>query len=159
LDGAHAVLTVADTGIGIGPEHREQIFTRFRRVSDPRARSREGVGIGLALVRELVLLHGGTIEAHSEPDIGTRMIVRIPRGRPAAHVVNGTHDGGTGATAALFVEDAGGWMAPVRTIARDSRDHRVLVADDNQDMRDYVRQLLEPSFRVETVADGQSALR
>ncbi len=168
LDGGDAVLTVEDTGIGIAPENLELVFSRFHRLSDPRARSREGSGIGLALVRELVHVHGGSVRAASEPDRGTRMTVRLPRGRdrlPAGEPVDG--DGDVGAATALFVEDAVGWMA--RGAARPAADRwlsavaageapaRVLVADDNRDMRDYLRQLLAPYFAVDVAEDGRRA--
>ena len=74
-------LTVRDTGIGI-PEHElPRLFERFHRIEDQRSRSFEGSGIGLALVQELVRLHGGTIEARSD----TRQGHRIHRHDPVRH--------------------------------------------------------------------------
>ena len=79
-DGTHAVLEVADTGIGV-PEHElPRLFERFHRVEGAQARTHEGSGIGLALVQELVKLHGGSIDAESEPGRGTTFRVRIPFG-------------------------------------------------------------------------------
>jgi signal transduction histidine kinase len=78
LEGAQVRLTVEDTGIGIARDELAHVFSRFYRSPDQAARARAGAGIGLALVRELVHLHQGTIEAKSPRRRGTRMTVRIP---------------------------------------------------------------------------------
>ncbi len=78
-DGRQAIITVADTGIGIREEHRDRIFTRFYRSEEARERSRSGFGIGLAVVREIVDQHGGTVGfAANEPGPGTVFEVRLP---------------------------------------------------------------------------------
>jgi signal transduction histidine kinase len=171
LDAEHATLTVADTGIGIAPENLEHVFSRFHRLSDPRARSHEGTGIGLALVRELVLLHRGTIEADSRPGGGTRMVVRVPRGRahlPAEELGEDMPVDEIGDAARLFVEDAVGWFGAESPVSRQDRwlsavtagegSARVLVVDDNADMRAYLAQVLAPYFEVVTAQDGDRAL-
>jgi signal transduction histidine kinase len=171
LDAEHAVLTVADTGIGIAPENLEHVFSRFHRLADPRAHSHEGTGIGLALARELVHLHGGMIEAHSRREAGTLMVVRIPRGcahLPADELGDKSPAETVGSAASLFVEDAVGWFAGPSPAPREDRwlsavtaseaPARVLVADDNADMRAYLEQLLAPHFEVVTAKDGVSAL-
>jgi signal transduction histidine kinase len=171
LDAEHAILTVADTGVGIAPENIEHVFSRFFRLSDPRARSHEGTGIGLALVRELVHLHGGTIEARSQPGEGTQVLVRIPRGRahlPPDELGDEGPADRIGSAANLFVEDAAGWFADTSPAPREDRwlsavtageaPARVLMVDDNADMRAYLAQLLAPYFEVVTAQDGDSAL-
>jgi signal transduction histidine kinase len=171
LDAEHAILTVADTGIGIAPENLDGVFSRFFRLSDSRARGHDGTGIGLALVREIVHLHGGTIEARSRPGEGTRMVARIPRGRahlPAEELGDETPADRVGDAATLFVEDAIGWFAYPSPVPREDRwlsavtageaPARVLVVDDNADMRTYLEQLLAPYFEVVTALDGSAAL-
>jgi signal transduction histidine kinase len=76
-----AVLIVRDTGTGIPAEHLPRLFERFHRVPNARGRTHEGTGIGLALVNELVKLHGGTIEVESALDVGTTFRVSVPLGR------------------------------------------------------------------------------
>ncbi len=164
------VMEVHDTGIGIRPDELGKVFDRFYRGSDPRARTHEGAGIGLALVRELVQLHGGTVEAQSHPGSGTRMIVRIPCGErsgpPAASAPLPASD----PSAAFLAEEARGWASglevePPRQVIRREHtvsdhgkpDDRVLIVEDNRDMRDYLRRLLASQFRVDIALDGGQA--
>jgi two-component system sensor histidine kinase BaeS len=72
------VLAVADTGIGIAPEHLAQVFDRFWRAPDARRRAAEGTGVGLALVRDLVRAHHGRVEVFSSPGCGSRFVVLLP---------------------------------------------------------------------------------
>ncbi len=74
-------LAVRDTGIGIGTEDQVHLFKRFHRIEGARSRTFEGSGIGLALVAELVALHGGSIGASSAPGEGSTFTVRLPVGR------------------------------------------------------------------------------
>ena len=78
-DGA-VELRVRDTGVGIAEEERERVFERFHRVESTHARTYEGTGIGLALVQELVKLHGGSVKVESAP-AGSTFTVTIPNGR------------------------------------------------------------------------------
>jgi signal transduction histidine kinase len=73
-----AVLEVADTGIGINAAHLSQIFDRFYRVDKARSRSQGGSGLGLAICQWIVEAHGGRIEVHSQPDMGSTFTVRLP---------------------------------------------------------------------------------
>ncbi len=81
---ADAVVTVTDTGIGVPAAEMPRLFERFHRIETARGRSTEGSGIGLALVRELIGLHGGTITADSREGVGSTFTVRLPFG--AAHL-------------------------------------------------------------------------
>src|SRR5262249_22587704 len=74
-------VTVRDTGIGIAADELPRLFERFHRVRGARSRSHEGTGIGLALVRELVRLHSGTVRVDSEPGRGTTFTVTLPVGK------------------------------------------------------------------------------
>ena len=77
-DEGRAVLTVADTGIGIGPEHLARIFERFYRVDKARSRGKGGTGLGLSIVKHAVNLHGGEIAVESRPGAGSTFTVSIP---------------------------------------------------------------------------------
>jgi signal transduction histidine kinase len=179
----HAVMSVRDTGIGIPAESLPKLFERFYRVEGAEGRTHEGSGIGLALVHELVKLHGGTVTAQSKLQEGTTLVVRIPLG--SAHLaperIGATKSLQAWAVAARpFVEEVLRWLPETAgrpgetpTLAmkmtrmptpRDAHPRaavygsRVIVADDNSDMRAYVRELLESRYEIETVADGQAAL-
>jgi signal transduction histidine kinase len=171
-----AELRVRDTGVGIAPEDLERVFERFHRIERTRARTHEGSGIGLALVRELVSLHGGTIHATSDPGQGTCFTVSVPLGTshlPADRIArpSGTDaraDMAARRTATPYVEEALRWLPSDAQAAADGaagRDAgavpvpRVLVADDNADMREYLTRLLADRFRVEAVGDGAAALQ
>jgi signal transduction histidine kinase len=167
--GGKAELIVEDTGIGVPAAEVPRLFDRFYRVEGARARTHEGTGIGLALVRELVSLHGGDIAVDSEVGRGTRFTVSIPFGvahLPADRVRAARTLASTAVRADAFVEEALGWLpdaqVPVETRpavpAVDSHRFRILLADDNADMREYVRRLLRERWDVEAVADGAQAL-
>ncbi len=167
-----AVLTVADTGIGIPEAELPRLFERFTRVAGARSRSGEGSGIGLAMVRELVGLHGGTVTAQSTPDVGTTFTVTLPTGTahlPEDRLAPPTPDAPAVSGAATpFLAETLRWLPAADPAATDpaaadpesgaAPAGRVLVADDNADMRDYLVRLLAPRYAVTAVGDGQEAL-
>jgi PAS domain S-box-containing protein len=176
-EGRSVELRVRDTGTGIPAAEMPRLFERFHRVENARGRTHEGSGIGLALVQELVKLHGGSIAAESEVGQGTTFTVTLPLGAdhlPRERVGSGdTHAPATDASpfvqeALRWLPDAGGsddpglpeqpsdLSAPVPT--SDIGRPRVLVADDNSDMRRYVQRLLSSAYTVEAVPDGGAAL-
>ncbi|MDH5520479.1 MAG: ATP-binding protein [Acidimicrobiia bacterium] len=78
VDAGHAVLHVDDDGPGIPVEERTRIFDRFARLDDARSRDAGGSGIGLAIVKQVVELHGGTVVANESPLGGARLTVTLP---------------------------------------------------------------------------------
>jgi PAS domain S-box-containing protein len=170
-DAGHAVLRVTDTGAGIAAAEMPRLFERFHRIANARARSNEGSGIGLAMVRELVTMHSGTITADSEQGVGTTFTVRIPLGTehfsPDQLVTSGDSDGdsdGDGDGVEPYLAEVIRWLpsdeppdvvGPLSTAS----PARVLVADDNADMREYLVRLLGSAYQVVAVADGEAALR
>ncbi|MEU0839744.1 SpoIIE family protein phosphatase [Streptomyces sp. NPDC005962] len=216
--GHHARLTVSDTGTGIPPEELPHLFERFHRVRGARSRSYEGSGIGLALVKDLVELHSGTIAVTSVPARGTEFTVEIPFG--TAHLEGAGSGapsvrGGTGEAerAAAYAQEARHWLdtappepltaqspataAPPRQAPAEApvearleapseippetpleapeapgdayapgppeepapvRRPRLLVADDNADVRSYLGDLLGREHDVLLAADGRAAL-
>jgi PAS domain S-box-containing protein len=175
--GSHAVLLISDTGSGIAAAEMPRLFERFHRIPTTRSRSNEGSGIGLALVRELVGLHGGSITAQSTEGAGTTFTVRLPFGHEHLPEENLAAAGPELISAAAdpFLAEALRWLPGDQpdepTVAADEvggplrRDlagrgapARVLLADDNADMRGYLQRLLQPGYQVTAVADGQEAL-
>ena len=166
-----ARLSVQDTGTGI-PEHElPRMFERFHRIEGAPGRTYEGTGIGLALIQELVRLHGGTIAVSSTFGEGTRFDVDLPFGEahlPQDRILHAPDDmEDRQRMGSAFVEEALRWLpdaeaapqegqpAPV-DIAGQARP-RILIADDNNDMRAYLKALLEPHAEVRACADGQAA--
>ncbi len=173
-----AEFIVRDTGTGIPAHELPRLFERFHRVEGAQGRSFEGSGIGLALVRELVKLHGGAIRVESEVGRGTAFIVSVPFGTahlPEDKIGAARALTSTAVRAHAYVEETLRWLPDAasaeETIEKGSTDFdapppiagvgqraRLLLADDNADMREYVCRLLGPLHEVEAVPDGQAAL-
>ena len=163
-------LAVSDTGAGIPAQELPRMFERFHRVEGARGRSHEGSGIGLALVQELVRLHRGTIAVESELGRGATFTVTIPKGSahlpaerlsaPRAAPSSAPRAAAASALRAdAYVGEALGWLPGEPREAFDPpRDRRVLLADDNADLREYARRLLAEHYAVEAVGDGAAAL-
>jgi PAS domain S-box-containing protein len=177
----HVELAVRDTGIGIPGAELPHLFERFHRVKEAQGRSIEGSGIGLSLVQELVKLHQGKIEVASVEGEGTCFTIAIPTG--TTHLpqdrINVTRTlSSTALRANSYVEEALRWLPaeseefelPVlspelkgapQNLTRQPQNTstaRILLADDNADMRDYVKRLLSQQYEVEAVSDGAAAL-
>ena len=163
--GAMVKLAVRDTGTGIPAEEIPHLFERFHRVKGARGRTLEGSGIGLALAQELVKLHGGTVRVESEVDKGTTFTVSIPFGKahlPADRLGAVPSLAAAGPLAETYVEEALLWLPENRPEPRapsPASPARILLADDNSDMREYVRRLLSQTYEVVAVQDGAAALQ
>ena len=166
--GEYVELAVCDTGVGVPESELPRLFERFHRVKGAESRSHEGTGIGLALVKELAVAHGGTVRVESVPKRGSTFTVtaRTGRGHLAPERVLEGANAGT-PRAGSIIEGALtslAWAAPALAApSQAARKHhesraRILLADDNPDMRQYVTGLLEASYEVEAVADGEAAL-
>jgi PAS domain S-box-containing protein len=175
-------LMVRDTGTGISSDELPRIFERFHRIEGAYGRTHEGTGIGLALVDELVRLHGGTVHAESRLGEGTAFTVTLPFGHahlPAAQIAEPESRASRSLGAAPYVQEALRWLPgaaaaddtimkeldyddPASLLPMHSGGHpsrgRIVLADDNRDMREYVERLLARRYDVVAVADGEQAL-
>ena len=179
--GDHVELSVSDTGNGIAQADLALVFQRFHRVKHTRARTHEGTGIGLALVQELARLHGGSVSVSSREGHGTTFVVSIRTG--ASHlapekIAAPRTLASTSLGATPFVEEALRWLpegvaadadAPAANqpaeipgavfgAAPEAKPARVLIADDNADVREYLGRILGGRYHVTAVADGRAAL-
>ncbi|MFP5073118.1 SpoIIE family protein phosphatase [Pseudonocardia nantongensis] len=185
-DGERVVLTVADTGGGVPDDEVDSVFERFHLPGPPRGRTAEGSGLGLPLIRQLVRLHGGSIGVTGTPGGGATFTVSIPLG--FAHLPEGRLVRSrvgvrrTPQLAGPYVAEALRWLpdppgpddgaaAPAPAAGRESsldgsvvdgldldRRDRVLVVDDDREMRGYLRDLLSERWTVQIVGDGPAAL-
>jgi formate hydrogenlyase transcriptional activator len=173
-------LRVRDTGVGIPEEHRERMFERFHRIEGAAARTYEGTGIGLALVQELVKLHGGSVRVESALGAGSTFTVTIPRGKehlPAERIEAAQSLASTRIRAEAYVEEAQQWDGEESGAAVDgeipgkpslvppspepkpgAERELIILADDNADMRRHLARLLGDRYEVRAVADGRQAL-
>jgi signal transduction histidine kinase/DNA-binding response OmpR family regulator len=158
-------LSVADTGTGISAQEQLHLFERFHRVAGAASRTYEGSGIGLALVAELTELHGGSVRVVSEPGHGSTFFVTVPQGKahlPQEHVA----DRPVGRLVDVarkadgYLAEAVRWLDRTEPVARQTTDDRprVLVVDDNADMRDYVSGLLHELYNVAQAGNGAEGL-
>ncbi len=172
--GDHVELSVRDTGTGIPEQELQRVFERFHRVQGASGRSHEGSGIGLALVSELAQLHGGSARVTSVFGQGSTFLVTLPTG--SAHLPQDRIDLERSSSTPSWalrgqVLEAQGWEPPpsswpASSSAAEAESQpapartpgRILVAEDNSDMRGYVARLLSEHWEVETAVDGQAAL-
>ncbi|MBV9126437.1 MAG: response regulator, partial [Planctomycetes bacterium] len=136
--GQEAVIRVRDTGIGIPPEMLSRIFDIFTQVDRTSGRTQGGVGIGLTLVKKLVEMHGGSVEAHSGgPGQGSEFVVRLP----ALPVHSSSPPSGTA------------------VLPKAASTRHVLIIEDNPDGRETMQALLKLwGHRVEAAEDGQGGV-
>jgi signal transduction histidine kinase/FixJ family two-component response regulator len=178
-----ALLTVRDTGVGVPTEEIPRLFERFHRVQSTRSRTYEGSGIGLALVQELVKLHSGSIRGESVLGSGTTFFVTVPLGGehlPPDRLCGSRNLASTAVGAGPFVEEALRWLpegpeveetilpasnhelmpvpCPPGEVEHEAGRPRIIIADDNADMRQYLARLLRERYNVEAVPDGRAAL-
>jgi PAS domain S-box-containing protein len=176
--GNGVVLQVRDTGVGIPEKELPHMFERFHRVKNTLGRTHEGTGIGLSLVHELVHLHGGDITVKSVEGEGSCFTVRIPYGKthlPVEQVSESNEETGNSTIKAAFIQEAYSLLqkevilpsAAVSKFAADTNTHtdynidkdtKILIVDDNQDMRNYLVRLLSPYFTLDTAINGREAL-
>jgi signal transduction histidine kinase len=122
-EGDQAVIRVRDTGIGIAADDQSHLFEMFAQVDTSLERSRDGLGIGLTLVRTLVELHGGTVQVHSEGlGRGSEFTIRLPVAAAAARPSS---------------------QPAVREPIQPSAGRRILIVDDSEDGAESLAMLLQ----------------
>src|SRR5437867_541089 len=169
-------LSVADSGVGIPTAELPHLFDRFHRVKGAKSRTHEGTGIGLALVQELIHAHGGTVRVESHEGQGSTFYVTVKTG--CAHLppdrLGAPRSLAPSSGRSAYVQEALHWTSDTSAesaLRPDSSENmrraaasskvsrcRILWADDNADMREYVRRLLSEKHDVTSVADGAAAL-
>ncbi len=161
-------IIVADSGIGIEADQLEKIFDRFYQVDSSQTREREGTGIGLALTKELVELHGGQINVESQAGAGTTFTVQLPllitaepvhQDEPVrtAPSVFTPRLASTAGDAAQMSQEG----SPATKEANEQNRQKpiLLIVEDNQELSDFVAAYFHPAYQVLQAANGKQGLQ
>jgi signal transduction histidine kinase/ligand-binding sensor domain-containing protein/DNA-binding response OmpR family regulator len=164
------LITVRDSGIGIPQEHLPHVFDRFYQVDSSTTHEHEGTGIGLALTKELVELHGGEISVTSEEGFGTTFVVRLPFSVSSDQFSVTSGQSAVISDQSPVISDqlpvnsdqslATSNEQPTTNNQRPatSNEEVVLIVEDNADLRSYLREHLEERFQIAEAADGEAGL-
>ena len=172
-------LSVADTGIGIPPDQLDRVFDRFYQVDASQTREHEGSGIGLALVKELVELHHGTVRVQSEVGRGTTFTVRLPLGRghfKDEEITEAKEDQPTSESLRIPLErdeaiphmdqiasSLGSLPASAEQMRQAGAPRNddlpiILIIEDNADVRAYIKDYLVPLYQATEARDGAEGI-
>jgi PAS domain S-box-containing protein len=167
---------IEDSGVGMSQETLSHVFDRFFRAKEAQGRTFEGTGIGLALVKELVEIHGGKIHVESELGKGSVFTVTVPFGfhhLPPDQVCHTSTQPKDERLAKSFILESQQWVRGTdhepanqiilqdEEVSLQEMDHprsTILLVEDNRDMRNYLTRLLSADYEVVSVCDGQEAL-
>jgi signal transduction histidine kinase/DNA-binding response OmpR family regulator/ligand-binding sensor domain-containing protein len=167
------VISIADTGSGIAPDHLPHIFDRFYQADDSTTRLQEGTGIGLSLVKELVELHHGSISVESKPGWGTMFTIALPIGsghlkedesadtQSPEEEIRTCFDGKVPENDAVETTTATGLLTGYLSgrITEATGKQVILVVEDNDDLRNYIRGFLEESYRLLEARNGKEGMQ
>ncbi|REJ72646.1 MAG: response regulator [Planctomycetota bacterium] len=153
-------VAVEDTGIGIAPENLDKLFQRFVQVDGSTSRAFAGTGLGLALVKEFVELHGGQVSVESEPDRGSCFSFTLPAVKPSVEI-SGFSDPGSQLLRPERFADLMEYEPKFKgkseqTPADNAGAARILVVDDTPDIRHLLGEILQEHYKVTFAEDGQA---
>ncbi len=156
-------IKLSDTGIGIHKEKLPHVFDRFYQVDEEQMKTNLGTGIGLALTKELIELHHGTITVDSEAEMGTTFTVVLPMGKEHLsedEIFEPTRNGSEMEDDLLnddylFVQDAVSKTELKTEVPEDSSLPLLLIVEDNEDMRAYIKNYLIDSYNILEAANGK----
>ena len=155
-------IIVKDTGIGIPIDQLEKIFDRFYQVDSSHTREHEGSGLGMALAKELVQLHHGTISVESLQGKGTTFSVRLPLGKEHLHKdeIIDQDDFKKSETVYedLVAESIGEPETEKSTVTADDHQPVLLIVEDNADMRHYIGKIFSDHYKVIEAANGKEGI-
>jgi len=157
-------IIVADEGIGIPQDKLENIFDRFYQVDSSHSREHEGTGIGLALTKELVELHKGTIDVESAEGEGTTFIIRLPLGNShlkPEEICDKNRDNGKEIIipqATPVLDEKDDTNKTVINLITDQDKHLLLIVEDNTDVRNYIEGHLKKDYRILTAINGEEGV-
>ncbi len=152
---SNAIISIIDSGIGIPQEQLQFIFNRFYQVDNSSTRSFEGSGLGLALSKELITLHNGTIRVFSEQGNGSRFTVSLPASAEKVYIEPETNSSNNGNQTWANSEIVPPEKPARKENAANSDYARILVIiEDNQDILRYLRNHFSKTYQVVTANNG-----
>ena len=153
-------LSVSDTGIGIPEKELPFIFDRFQQVDGSTTREREGTGIGLSLVKEIVELHGGSITVSSQMDIGSEFVVTLPKKVNTTMMPDERPEKERRSATPLYptISFEAETEAKTAIAEIDTSVATILIVEDDNDMRTYIKEGLARDYQVVEAVDGQDGL-
>ena len=171
MQSGDVLIEVKDSGVGIAPDQLDKVFDRFYQVDDSHTREQEGTGIGLALTKDLVELHGGEISVSSEEGKGTVFIARLPLGREhlqESQIVEEPFEevSEEGAPETVYTEAEIEESLIEEIVESEKKETKrtkskpiLLIVEDNRDVRRYMRGYLDNTYRVMEAKDGVEGFR
>lgn len=159
----NAIIRVEDNGAGISEDKVSHIFDRYYQASENVHSTDEGIGIGLALVLELVELHGGNIQVESKLGMGTKFIVSLPLNLDKKCSENAVDVRYIQDNKALLLDGETGGEDGVsidvdEEIKRGKNVPTVLIVDDHPDIRNYIKELIDDQYIIRQAGNGKEAL-
>ena len=160
IQGSFVIISITDTGQGIPKESLPFIFDRFYQADDSSVRKYEGTGIGLAITKELIELHGGTISVESEPNVGTTFTIQLPMGTDhlspdeiidIKEIVVDTEQKVAGKPV----------VSPTQEIDDEKgeiKERTILIVEDNFDMRNYIVGHISEDYNIFEAVNGKEGL-
>jgi DNA-binding response OmpR family regulator len=156
VEADNLILTVSDNGVGISEENKEKVFNRFFQVQNPDTSKMAGSGIGLAFSKNIIDLHSGDIQVESKLKEGTSFIVTLPLRSTSNGTIKGS-DSPFRLSGEVVHEDLEFDQVDQDTTTGEMKEIKILVADDNDDIREYLRDLLHSEYEIIEAADGIEA--
>lgn len=166
MQSGDVLIEVKDSGVGIAPDQLDKVFDRFYQVDDSHTKEQEGTGLGLALTKDLVELHGGEISVSSEEGKGTVFIVRLPLGREhlqESQIVEEPFEEASeeGAPETVYTEAEIDDSLIEEIVESEKKETKrtkskpiLLIVEDNSDVRRYMRGCLDDAYRIMEAKDG-----
>ncbi|MDH4058346.1 MAG: ATP-binding protein, partial [Cyclobacteriaceae bacterium] len=151
----YAQIIITDSGSGIEAQHIERIFDRFYQVDTSSTREYEGSGIGLALAKELVELHKGSISVASTPGVGSSFTIQLPLGTLQMQTDDVVESFEAISTESPSLEND---STISEKVAEEGLLPKLLIVEDNSDLRSYLRNILDGYYEIHEASDGEHGL-
>ena len=153
IENGFCVTTIKDSGIGIDAENLDRIFDRFYQIKSANTARMIGSGIGLSFSKKIIELHHGSIQVHSEKNVGTEFTIKLSMD-PKLYEGEINEDFMTSENIKAY--DANDFDVPIENLNIDAKEHSVLIIDDNPEILSYLKDILSDNYTIIQASDGDS---